>query len=64
MTTGLDKERETAALELCGVLQGLITTGSVPEYMVGFIASRIMRLRRAYGLPMLHIVENKESADA
>lgn len=47
--TGLDHERETAALELCGAVQGLIDTKSVPDYMVDFLASRLKRLRMAYG---------------
>lgn len=47
--TGLDNEREAAALELCGAVQGLIDTKSVPDYMVDFLASRLKRLRESYG---------------
>lgn len=64
MSIGLEKERETAALELCGAVQGLVTTGSVPEYMVGFLTSKIVRLRQAYGLPLIHLVEQPERENA
>lgn len=49
-TPALDRERETAAVELCGCVQGLIDTNSVPDYMVDFLEARLSRFRRAHGL--------------
>jgi hypothetical protein len=60
VSPGLHKEREEAALELCEAVQGLVTTNSVPDYMVAFLASRIMRVRRAFGLPLLSVVKEPE----
>jgi len=65
MTRGLDKERQTAALELMGAMQGLILTNTVPDYMVDFLQSRIDAVRRSYGIEdKPRKVRAKEAANA
>lgn len=57
--TPLEKERLTAALELACVIQGLIQTSTVPEYMVDYLQARIARFERAFGVSM-QLVERED----
>lgn len=65
MSAGSQKDRDDAALELCGAMQGLILTGSVPAYMVEFLQARVNKLRAAHGLDKRkRVVRAKEPAHA
>lgn len=50
--TPFEKQRLEAVIELCGCLEGLIRTSSVPDYMVDYLQSRVTRFQRLYGLPI------------
>jgi hypothetical protein len=45
-----ENERHDAALELCGAVNSLILTDSVPSYMHDYLRARVARLHRAFGL--------------
>jgi len=61
----VEQERQDAAVELCGVVQGLILTNTVPDYMKDFLASRCARVQRAFGMrPTLATARVQEAANA
>ena len=61
----VEQERQAAAVELCGVVQGLILTNTVPDYMKDFLASRCARVQRAFGMsPTLATAKIQEAANA
>ena len=47
-----ESERQDAAMDALGALQGLVEQKSVPDWSVDFLIARINRLRRAYGMPV------------
>lgn len=53
-------EQLSAVLELCGVVQGLILTDCVPDYMIDYLKSRVERVRSVYGLASVDLISAKD----